>query len=53
MLLLLTALFPLYLFILDSADISEDSEESIDHVAVLTSNILFFIVMFIFAVFET
>uniref|UniRef100_A0A7N8XL97 Major facilitator superfamily domain containing 8 n=1 Tax=Mastacembelus armatus TaxID=205130 RepID=A0A7N8XL97_9TELE len=32
---------------------SEESEETIDHVAVLTSNVLFFIVMFIFAVFET
>uniref|UniRef100_A0A3Q3H113 Major facilitator superfamily domain containing 8 n=1 Tax=Labrus bergylta TaxID=56723 RepID=A0A3Q3H113_9LABR len=30
-----------------------ETEESIDQVAVLTSNILFFIVMFIFAVFET
>uniref|UniRef100_A0A7N6AMR0 Major facilitator superfamily (MFS) profile domain-containing protein n=1 Tax=Anabas testudineus TaxID=64144 RepID=A0A7N6AMR0_ANATE len=30
-----------------------DTEESVDQVAVLTSNILFFIVMFIFAVFET
>uniref|UniRef100_A0A7N6BE04 Major facilitator superfamily (MFS) profile domain-containing protein n=1 Tax=Anabas testudineus TaxID=64144 RepID=A0A7N6BE04_ANATE len=29
------------------------TEESVDQVAVLTSNILFFIVMFIFAVFET
>ncbi|XP_026155207.1 major facilitator superfamily domain-containing protein 8 [Mastacembelus armatus] len=37
----------------DTADISEESEETIDHVAVLTSNVLFFIVMFIFAVFET
>ncbi|XP_059211438.1 major facilitator superfamily domain-containing protein 8 [Centropristis striata] len=37
----------------DQDDISEESEESIDQVAVLTSNILFFIVMFIFAVFET
>uniref|UniRef100_A0A7N8WXP2 Major facilitator superfamily domain containing 8 n=1 Tax=Mastacembelus armatus TaxID=205130 RepID=A0A7N8WXP2_9TELE len=36
-----------------AADISEESEETIDHVAVLTSNVLFFIVMFIFAVFET
>uniref|UniRef100_A0A7N9AKJ8 Major facilitator superfamily domain containing 8 n=1 Tax=Mastacembelus armatus TaxID=205130 RepID=A0A7N9AKJ8_9TELE len=40
-------------FILGPADISEESEETIDHVAVLTSNVLFFIVMFIFAVFET
>ncbi|XP_044041070.1 major facilitator superfamily domain-containing protein 8 isoform X1 [Siniperca chuatsi] len=37
----------------DSVDISEETEETIDQVAVLTSNILFFIVMFIFAVFET
>lgn len=37
----------------DRDDISEETEESIDQVAVLTSNILFFIVMFIFAVFET
>ncbi|KAM9426201.1 major facilitator superfamily domain-containing protein 8 isoform 1-T3 [Pholidichthys leucotaenia] len=36
----------------DRADTLEESE-SIDHVAVLTSNILFFVVMFIFAVFET
>uniref|UniRef100_A0A3Q3WG88 Major facilitator superfamily (MFS) profile domain-containing protein n=1 Tax=Mola mola TaxID=94237 RepID=A0A3Q3WG88_MOLML len=33
--------------------ISEEPEEIIDQVAVLTSNVLFFIVMFIFAVFET
>uniref|UniRef100_A0A3Q0RWW2 Major facilitator superfamily domain containing 8 n=1 Tax=Amphilophus citrinellus TaxID=61819 RepID=A0A3Q0RWW2_AMPCI len=32
---------------------SEETVESIDQLAVLTSNILFFIVMFIFAVFET
>ncbi|XP_029944128.1 major facilitator superfamily domain-containing protein 8 [Salarias fasciatus] len=36
----------------DTADI-EEPEESIDLVAVLTSNILFFVVMFIFAIFET
>lgn len=38
---------------LDRVDISVVPEESIDQVAVVTSNILFFIVMFIFAVFET
>nr|XP_046237565.1 major facilitator superfamily domain-containing protein 8 isoform X1 [Scatophagus argus] len=37
----------------DRVDTSEDTEETIDQVAVLTSNILFFVVMFIFAVFET
>ncbi|XP_028285062.1 major facilitator superfamily domain-containing protein 8 [Parambassis ranga] len=37
----------------DREDISEETEETIDQVAVLTSNILFFVVMFIFAVFET
>lgn len=37
----------------DSDDITEETEETIDQVAVLTSNVLFFIVMFIFAVFET
>ncbi|KAM8747185.1 major facilitator superfamily domain-containing protein 8 [Acanthopagrus schlegelii] len=37
----------------DRVDISEETEEAIDQVAVLTSNALFFIVMFIFAVFET
>ncbi|KAG7243365.1 hypothetical protein INR49_011821 [Caranx melampygus] len=37
----------------DRDDIGEESEETIDQVAVLTSNALFFIVMFIFAVFET
>ncbi|XP_072232496.1 major facilitator superfamily domain-containing protein 8 [Leuresthes tenuis] len=37
----------------DRVDIIEESGESIDQMAVLTSNILFFIVMFIFAVFET
>lgn len=40
-------------FTVDREDISEETEETIDQVAVLTSNILFFIVMFIFAVFET
>lgn len=44
--------FPLFVF-LDSVDISVVPEESIDQVAVVTSNILFFIIMFIFAVFET
>ncbi|XP_032366872.1 major facilitator superfamily domain-containing protein 8 isoform X1 [Etheostoma spectabile] len=34
-------------------DVSEETEETIDQVAVLISNVLFFIVMFIFAVFET
>ncbi|XP_061814851.1 major facilitator superfamily domain-containing protein 8 [Nerophis lumbriciformis] len=37
----------------DQVSITEDSEENIDRVAAVTSNILFFIVMFIFAVFET
>lgn len=37
----------------ESDDVSEEAEETIDQVAVLTSNALFFIVMFIFAVFET
>lgn len=37
----------------DREYLDEESQESIDQVAVLTSNILFFIVMFIFAVFET
>ncbi|KAM9833612.1 major facilitator superfamily domain-containing protein 8 [Syngnathus typhle] len=37
----------------DEVDLIEDSEETIDHLAVFTSNVLFFIVMFIFAVFET
>ncbi|XP_071758743.2 major facilitator superfamily domain-containing protein 8 isoform X1 [Centroberyx gerrardi] len=37
----------------DRVDISQETEESIDQVAVLTSNVLFFIIMFIFAVFET
>uniref|UniRef100_A0A3B3BSP5 Major facilitator superfamily domain containing 8 n=1 Tax=Oryzias melastigma TaxID=30732 RepID=A0A3B3BSP5_ORYME len=37
----------------DRVDIIEEEELSIDQVAVLISNILFFTVMFIFAVFET
>uniref|UniRef100_A0AAQ5ZCF4 Major facilitator superfamily (MFS) profile domain-containing protein n=1 Tax=Amphiprion ocellaris TaxID=80972 RepID=A0AAQ5ZCF4_AMPOC len=37
----------------DRAEISEETEETIDQVAVVTSNVLFFVVMFIFAVFET
>ncbi|KAI3375779.1 hypothetical protein L3Q82_004072 [Scortum barcoo] len=37
----------------DRVDIIDEPEETIDQVAVLTSNMLFFIVMFIFAVFET
>ncbi|KAF7646387.1 hypothetical protein LDENG_00188410 [Lucifuga dentata] len=37
----------------ERAEINEEPEETIDHMAVLTSNVLFFIVMFIFAVFET
>lgn len=37
----------------ESDDVSEEAEETIDQVAVMTSNALFFIVMFIFAVFET
>lgn len=45
--------FSVLFFFLDRVDISEVPEEGIDQVAVLTSNVLFFIVMFIFAVFET
>ncbi|KAM9826914.1 major facilitator superfamily domain-containing protein 8 [Neosynchiropus ocellatus] len=37
----------------DQVEIHDDPEEAIDQAAVLTSNILFFAVMFIFAVFET
>lgn len=37
----------------DSVEDSMESEESVDQIAVLTSNSLFFIVMFIFAIFET
>ncbi|KAI9531418.1 Major facilitator super domain-containing protein 8, partial [Dissostichus eleginoides] len=37
----------------DGDELSEESEESLDQLAVVTSNVLFFIVMFIFAVFET
>ncbi|KAM3857633.1 major facilitator superfamily domain-containing protein 8 [Diretmus argenteus] len=37
----------------DTVDISQEMEESIDQVAVVTSNALFFIIMFTFAVFET
>nr|XP_019951202.1 PREDICTED: major facilitator superfamily domain-containing protein 8 [Paralichthys olivaceus] len=37
----------------DRDDISEETEETIDYIAVLTSNVLFFMVMFIFAIFET
>uniref|UniRef100_A0A3B3WZP4 Major facilitator superfamily (MFS) profile domain-containing protein n=1 Tax=Poecilia mexicana TaxID=48701 RepID=A0A3B3WZP4_9TELE len=40
-------------FILGPVDILDESVETIDQVAVVTSNVLFFIVMFIFAVFET
>lgn len=37
----------------DNVEDSVEAEESVDKVAVLTSNALFFIVMFIFAIFET
>ncbi|XP_076856068.1 major facilitator superfamily domain-containing protein 8 isoform X2 [Brachyhypopomus gauderio] len=37
----------------DQVDMVPEVEGSIDHMAVLTSNILFFIILFIFAVFET
>ncbi|KAI4808761.1 hypothetical protein KUCAC02_000807 [Chaenocephalus aceratus] len=37
----------------DGDELSEESEESLDQLAVVTSNVLFFIVMFTFAVFET
>lgn len=47
------SLYYLLPFLVESDDISEEAEETIDQVAVLTSNALFFIVMFIFAVFET
>lgn len=40
-------------FFLERVDVSEVPEENIDQAAVLTSNVLFFIIMFIFAVFET
>lgn len=37
----------------DNVEDSLEAEESVDQMAVLTSNALFFIVMFIFAIFET
>ncbi|XP_032438985.1 major facilitator superfamily domain-containing protein 8 isoform X1 [Xiphophorus hellerii] len=37
----------------ETVDILDESVEAIDQVAVVTSNVLFFIIMFIFAVFET
>ncbi|CAL9694779.1 unnamed protein product [Knipowitschia caucasica] len=37
----------------DNVEDSGEAEENVDNVAVVTSNILFFVVMFIFAVFET
>lgn len=37
----------------DNIEDSMEVEQSVDQVAVLTSNVLFFIVMFIFAIFET
>lgn len=37
----------------DNVEDSMEAEESIDQVAVFTSNALFFVVMFIFAIFET
>ncbi|XP_077597698.1 major facilitator superfamily domain-containing protein 8 [Stigmatopora nigra] len=37
----------------DEEDLIDNPEETIDHLAVFTSNVLFFVVMFIFAVFET
>lgn len=37
----------------DNVEDSLEAEESVDQVAVVTSNVLFFIVMFIFAIFET
>lgn len=37
----------------DTVEDSMEEEESVDQIAVLTSNVLFFIVMFIFAIFET
>uniref|UniRef100_A0A4X2KLM8 Major facilitator superfamily domain containing 8 n=1 Tax=Vombatus ursinus TaxID=29139 RepID=A0A4X2KLM8_VOMUR len=35
------------------SDVVHDSQEGIDQVAVVTTNILFFIILFIFAIFET
>lgn len=37
----------------ERVDVSLDTVETIDNIAILISNILFFIIMFIFAVFET
>ncbi|XP_062305886.1 major facilitator superfamily domain-containing protein 8 [Osmerus eperlanus] len=37
----------------EHVDVSQETVEDIDQIAVLTSNILFFVIMFIFAVFET
>lgn len=48
-----SSLYCLLPFPTDRVDICEETEETIDQVAVLTSNALFFVVMFIFAVFET
>ena len=45
-------IYPLFSSV-DRDYVSEETEETIDQVAILTSNVLFFVVMFIFAVFET
>uniref|UniRef100_A0A8C9XXK7 Major facilitator superfamily domain containing 8 n=1 Tax=Sander lucioperca TaxID=283035 RepID=A0A8C9XXK7_SANLU len=50
---LLATAFGLINILLVVLVLSEETEETIDQVAVLISNVLFFIVMFIFAVFET
>ena len=37
----------------EHVDVSQETVEDTDQIAVLTSNILFFVIMFVFAVFET
>ncbi|XP_018584049.1 major facilitator superfamily domain-containing protein 8 isoform X1 [Scleropages formosus] len=37
----------------ERVDVTDDTDGSIDHIAVVTSNIIFFVVLFIFATFET
>ncbi|XP_061441042.1 major facilitator superfamily domain-containing protein 8 isoform X2 [Rhineura floridana] len=37
----------------ENDEMSQGSQENIDHVAVISTNILFFVILFVFAVFET
>jgi len=42
-----------YSFVAENGVLDQDEEGNVDHVAVVAINFLFFVILFVFAVFET